>query len=304
MNNALLTSIVFSLAASPAVAFAQGTTLSIDPVYAGGDATFHIDSGTPKSWLFMCYSMSGPGPTTLPRGLVLDLSIPIKQLAPFQLDGVGAGQLGPIPVPASIGIGTQVWFQGVEVILNWNLIAIATNMVPIIVEQMPGPPPPPRPDMVHIQGGTFDMGDSANVGFSDELPVHSVTLDSFYMDAYEVTNQKYSDYLNSAYAQGTVTVSGTSVYQVGGSGNEICYLSSGLSWNGSSFVIDAGKANHPAVYMTRYGACHYANWQSREDSLTPCYDQTTWACDFLADGYRLPTEAEREYATRGGAYTP
>ena len=65
----------------------------------------------------------------------------------------------------------------------------------------------PYDEMVLIPAGTFDMGRHVGTGDSDELPVHTVYLDAFYMDVYEVSNQKYADYLNTAYAQGRVTVS-------------------------------------------------------------------------------------------------
>ena len=58
------------------------------------------------------------------------------------------------------------------------------------------------PDVVFVDipGGTFLMGDSFDPeGDSDELPVHTVTLSSFRMSKYEITNQQYCDYLNSAY---------------------------------------------------------------------------------------------------------
>ncbi|MDA9860455.1 SUMF1/EgtB/PvdO family nonheme iron enzyme [Planctomycetota bacterium] len=155
-------------------------------------------------------------------------------------------------------------------------------------------------DMVAIPGGTFEMGDHAGVGTTDELPLHSVTLDAFYMDKYEVSNTKFADFLNNS----TVTVSGSSVDQVGGAGKRICNLSSGLTHNGSTFGIAAGKDHHPVVNVTWYGAALYSNYLSTLNGRTPCYDETTFDCDFTADGFRLPTEAEWEYASRGGEHSP
>ena len=155
-------------------------------------------------------------------------------------------------------------------------------------------------DMVAIPGGTFEMGDHAGVGSSDERPIHSVTLDAFFMDKYEVSNTKFADFLNNS----AVTVSGSDVYQVGGAGQRICQLQNGLNYNGSTFGIDAGKDHHPAVAMTWYGAALYCNYLSTANGRTPCYDETTFDCDFTADGFRLPTEAEWEYASRGGEHNP
>ena len=160
--------------------------------------------------------------------------------------------------------------------------------------------------MVQIPAGEFEMGDHFGVGDHDELPVHTVYIDSFYMDIYEVTNQKYCDYLNSAYSQGVIEVNGGIVYKKGDSepycGTTPSSSYSRITWNGSTFGITAGKEYHPMLMVSWYGAAAYANWRSEQAGLTPCYDLDTWECNFGADGYRLPTEAEWEYAARGGEY--
>jgi len=70
-------------------------------------------------------------------------------------------------------------------------------------------------DMVLIPGGTFEMGDSFGECEADELPVHTVTVDSFYMGKYEVTNRQYCDYLNSALSQGLIAIMSGVVYRAG-----------------------------------------------------------------------------------------
>ncbi|MBT5120303.1 MAG: SUMF1/EgtB/PvdO family nonheme iron enzyme [Planctomycetes bacterium] len=167
----------------------------------------------------------------------------------------------------------------------------------------------PSGDWVQIPAGTFEMGDHFGVGGSNEGPLHSVTLDAFKMDVYEVTNELYAAYLNDAYAAGSVTVNSNVIYQVGGAGEALADTTasssySRITWNGSTFGVTAGKERHPLVEVSWYGACTYANWRSEQQGLTPCYNLSTWACDFNANGWRLPTEAEWEYAARGGAHNP
>lgn len=163
------------------------------------------------------------------------------------------------------------------------------------------------PDMVLIPGGEFLMGDHHD-GMGPSLPVHAVYVDSFYMSRYKIINQQYCDFLNSAYMQGLVQVSSGVVYPTGG-GNPYCDTTvsapySRITWNGSSFGVVPGKKDHPMADVSWYGAVAYCNWRSQQEGYQQGYDLSTWEYDFSKNGYRLPTEAEWEYAARGGEHNP
>ncbi len=120
--------------------------------------------------------------------------------------------------------------------------------------------------MVVIPAGEFQMGsDDSDADDYDEQPVHTVYVDAFYMDVYEVTNAQYKEFVdtNPGWQKDRIP----SAYQDGN------YL---LHWNGNNYPN--GKGEHPVVYVSWYGAMAYAQWV----------------------GKRLPTEAEWERAARGG----
>ncbi|MFZ4454849.1 MAG: DUF1566 domain-containing protein [Bacteroidales bacterium] len=163
-----------------------------------------------------------------------------------------------------------------------------------------------------VPGGTFSMGD--HIGFvdpkhpSDELPLHDVRIDSFMMAKTHITNQQYLAYLNSALAKGLITVKNKIVYGVG-LDSIYCYTNQyasyySISFDGKRFSIADFRANHPVVGVRWYGAIAFCNWLSTQNGLSECYNLKTGICDFTLNGYRLPTEAEWEYAARGGKYTP
>ncbi len=163
------------------------------------------------------------------------------------------------------------------------------------------------PGMLLVPGGKFQMGDHHD-GESDALPVHAAYVDSFYMDVYEVTNLQYRDFLDSAYSQGLIEIVEGVVYKAG-SGEPYCNTydydsESRIHWDGNVFSVSPDREDHPVVEASWYGAAAYANWRSTLHGRQPCYDLSTWECDFDADGYRLPTEAEWEYAARGGEHDP
>nr|MBC8369176.1 tandem-95 repeat protein [Planctomycetota bacterium] len=187
---------------------------------------------------------------------------------------------------------------------TFNIIITDTTFNVVILPVTITVVPAPSLDMITLAAGSFDMGDHALVGDADELPTHNVSLAEFNVDRNEVRAINYSDYLNTSVTAGTVNLVGSSVYQTGGNSELLFTLNSVVIHDGTEFVVDFADVDMPAVSITWHGAAHYANWVSEKLSLTPCYDETTWSCDFTASGLRLPTEAEFEYASRSGEQTP
>jgi sulfatase modifying factor 1 len=167
-------------------------------------------------------------------------------------------------------------------------------------------------DMVAIPSGFFIMGDTFHEGDSNEQPVHIVTLDPFYMSKYEITNGQYCTFLNSALKQGLIVVEYLFVFQSASGTREMysCHTTSTpaadpqITFSEGVFSvrtkIGRSMSNDPMVGVSWYGAVAYCNWRSQQEGREMCYDLSTWTCDFTKKGYRLPTEAEWEYAARGG----
>jgi len=146
-----------------------------------------------------------------------------------------------------------------------GLFAVATFIVMLVLlisRNRPARALEP-PEMIQVEGGTFMMG--SNDGEDDEKPVHQVTVSSFMIGKYEVTQKEWREVMGS---------------------------------NPSNFKSD----DLPVEQVSWYDAVEYCNKRSIKEGLNPCYSGsgTSISCNWNASGYRLPTEAEWEFAARGG----
>ena len=135
-------------------------------------------------------------------------------------------------------------------------------------------------EMVFVAGGSFEMGKNGDGSSGNVTPVHTVTLTGFYMGKYEVTQAQYQ------------TVTGNNPSQF--TGNDL-----------------------PVEYVTWYDAVEFCNKLSEMEGYQPVYTisgrtpatgypitSATVTANWGSNGYRLPTEAEWEYAARGGNGSP
>ena len=167
-------------------------------------------------------------------------------------------------------------------------------------------PRPHRPNrMVLVPAGSFTMSDGEAYCGEDERLV-TLTND-FYLGQYEVTNGEYRDALQWAYNQGYVTATASTVQDnLDGSTVELVDLDDSdceISFSGGTFSLDSGKEDHPVIEVSWYGAARYCDWLSLQSGLSRAYDHSSdWSCNggdpYGATGYRLPTDAEWEYAAQ------
>jgi formylglycine-generating enzyme required for sulfatase activity len=135
-------------------------------------------------------------------------------------------------------------------------------------------------DMILVTGGTFQMGSNES---DDEKPVHSVMVNDFYMGKYEVTLGKFKKFVDET------------AYQTDAEKGDGSHIWTGSKWEkrgGVNWKCDVegnirnqSEYNHPVIHVSWNDASEYCNWLSLKTGKS----------------YRLPTEAEWEYAAKGGS---
>ena len=119
-------------------------------------------------------------------------------------------------------------------------------------------------------GATMVLLPGGSFTMGDESEVdsqpHEVSVSPFFIDVHLVTQEEYEAFMQDNPSR----------------------------WKGSK---------NPVEQVRWSDAVRYCNARSEAEDLKPCYDLSTWKCDFGANGYRLPTEAEWEYACRASTKT-
>jgi formylglycine-generating enzyme required for sulfatase activity len=141
--------------------------------------------------------------------------------------------------------------------------------------------PPALCGLIYLPGGSFTQG-SGDTGMTDETPRITVSLSPFLLDATEVTRAQFEAFVADTRYETTAEQAGATT-----------------TWMNPGFLQ---KPDDPVVCVSWTDAAQFCNWRSRKSSLQPTYKinrDGSITTDRAANGYRLPTESEWEFAAGG-----
>jgi formylglycine-generating enzyme required for sulfatase activity len=135
-------------------------------------------------------------------------------------------------------------------------------------------------DLVYVRGGSFEMG--SEKGESDEKPMHTITLSNYFIGKYEVTVGQFRKFIAATSYKTSADINGGSYLWNGSQWK----LQPGINWeyDALGFKRPEIEENHPVIHV----------------SWTDALEYTKWLSSVTGKAFRLPTEAEWEFAARGG----
>ena len=178
----------------------------------------------------------------------------------------------------------QAWTQVVEII--GDMIERLQSVPPPPVQPLQPTPTPlaptpqiPQPDTILVKGGKFQMGSNEN---NNEKPIHVVSVADFYMGKYPVTYAQFKAFIDDTLHVTDADQQGTSRIWTGSQWED----KKGVNWrcDAKGNARPASEHNHPVIHVSWNDANAYGQWLTEKTGQT----------------WRLPTEAEWEYAARGG----
>jgi sulfatase modifying factor 1 len=156
-----------------------------------------------------------------------------------------------------------------------------------------------KPDLILVEGGTYQMGnptpDPKKRDNDDEAPIHSVTVGSFYIGKFEVTVKEYKAYIASDATLAMPSAPDAGFWEDHPDSKKFYPLPTKTWWGWADDM--------PMQKVSWEDAILYCNWLSEKEGLEKCYKKNKdfgWDTDVSKNGYRLPTEAEWEFAAKGG----